>query len=437
MHILLEELFTLLFSGSITLFVISRQQRILARLLTATRQGKLPLLAAYTDYARTRDTALRGVRLLAVILVLLVFVLVLSVTLSLLGLTWDQVADISYIIEFTCVLTLGMTDVGLTIFVDREALSHCMHSSFSRRAIGTCKLKQACIEWVPLIIVVQGAILIAPLAIPTVPLALAVLGSISICTRLVYNVFFLQIHQASVPLNQTAFSYLLPRLQAWSHAAKVVLPDIQVTQDTQVGRSGLRLVGLRKPILYISMALLQYTEWRQQDALFAYVLNLIQAKMVPKLLFASIAIFLTLLLLLVMLYAFLMLQMFWTLPLMILCTLAIRSTGRAIVRLHLAADGRATAFTGDPAALLVALSTIDALNGRSRARRGSLLIPATHKRIDALLKGDWQRAPYATTPIPSIIAVHLHSQCVTTSFDHALEEVPSPVPKHFYQRLQS
>ena len=442
MPVLLVELFTLLFSLCISTFFILLQRRVLVRLLTATRQGKLTSLEVYQDYARARETSVRLIRLMALLLALLFLVLAFGVQLSVFGLSPLLVASIGYIEAFTYILALGMTDVGMTLFVDRAALSNFMNSSFSWQTIALYKLKQVCIEWGPFAFLIQGAILLAPLAIPTVPLLLTVFSCIIICTRFIYNAFFLQLHQASVPLSQTPFSYLLPRLQAWSRLTGVALPDIRVTQDMQVGRTGLRLVGLRKPVFYISMALLQYTDWRQQDALFTYTLSLVKIQVVQKTLFAILAISFVIFLLLITLYALVVLQVVWIVPIAVLLVVIVRRvltyyTRHALSRLHFEADRQAAFLTGDPVALIVALHVLDALNGHSTSRQSSVFIPATRKRVEALvplLQEQRQLASFAHIPVPCIIQVQIQSHPVTTNFLYASGIAPSFVPTQPYHQ---
>jgi len=263
----LEELVSLIIFCSISSYVIWRQKRVLTLLITAMSAGTLTPLAAYQKYAQVRQTSVYGIRNITVVAALLILVLlVYGVQISLLGLPSLPISNLGYIVALSSVLALGSADVGIAVLVDREALSQFEKSPYTKQEILAHKLKQVSLEWVPLALFLQLVLLLEQWHLSALPLVLTALGAFLTSALLTYDAFFLRWKQTSIPLEQTMWSHLVPRFQAWAYTAGVALPELLVTQEMQVGRTGIRLVGWSKPTILISTTLLRYTDWRQQDA---------------------------------------------------------------------------------------------------------------------------------------------------------------------------
>lgn len=440
---LLEELCSLFLFCSLSAYTIWHQERALKRLTDATSARTLTPLAAYQQYARARQASVRGIRNITLIaLVLIVLLLVYGVPFSSLGLPQLPLSSLGYSVALSSVLALGLADVGMTVLVDRKALNEFENNMVTQREVLTQKLKQVSTEWVPLVLYLQVVLILEQWHFSTLPLILTALGAFLTSALLTYDAFFVRWKQASIPLEQTMWFQLVPRLQAWANTAGIELPELRATQDMQVGKTGIKLVGLSKPTILVSMTLLRYTDWRQQDALFMYTVGLVKQNFVRKTLISGISIFLVALFLFGLVALLLILKVFWIVPLLALVFIVLRRsltmlTRRTLARLHFEADKVGISLTGDPLGLMVALSVMDALNGRSTKRRSSLLLPTTQKRLEALdrfLQDNWPCAPYATTPVQSIIPVQFKTHLLTVPFT---QSGPSryPVPPHPYIRL--
>jgi hypothetical protein len=92
-------------------------------------------------------------------------------------------------------------------------------------------------------------------------------------------------------------------------------------------------------------------------------------------------------------------------------------------------------FTGDPIALMVALTTLNAINGITAQQR-SAIIPSSGERIqqlDQLAHQPWPRAPYAHELVPAVIPVTFNKYQLSIPFSE--QNAAAPVPAVPYVQL--
>ncbi len=252
----------------------------------------------------------------------------------------------------------------------------------------------------------------------------------------------------AVPIAQTPWAALEPRIRAWAARAGV---QVQAIDIQQTGIASVAHDGRRGSVLFLNARFLEPTDWRQQDAIVGHELGhlrlgqrrltaLIEMGKVglqaalcvalnlaaPPAWLASVARFMAQ-------TSDLGTQLVEAdLLLLGLCLLALGISSISYLgrrrrhRIELACDRFSAELTGDPLAMMVALNTIKTLLAISPQQR-SKTHPTIEQRIAALtayMREQRPAAPWARTRVPSKIPFILKQMHFTVPLDQA----PPPAP---------
>ncbi len=401
-------------------------------------------LESYQRFLATRRRVISAIRRMngIVLLIGLLVILIAIVTLPVLIIRISILLSFAFVIGFS--VGAHIHDFVGTIFVDAEALRIYHMSTLQKSDIFALQIKIILFRCLPLILFFEllGVILLLGGSLYfDLVIGLVIMGSVVIIDHLSIFPLYAFLAPPMRDIEQTQWSFLAPRIAAWSQLVGVKFTSVRVQQDL-VGTSDIRVTGLVHPTLIISEALLCYTEWRQQDAMIGGALGVVQKRMVCNALLYT-------LLLLVLAGTFVaalpfLLSVFGSPDMLI--ALFLMSWGALVkVRRALQPSSRFTTYydvdriaallTGDPWAIGVALNTINALNG-VLAVRGSKAVPSTNERmqkLDVLAQRPWPRAPQAVMPVPAITSVSFGPYSLTVPFTQATS--PGPVPSVPYGRL--
>lgn len=212
-----------------------------------------------------------------------------------------------------------------------------------------------------------------------------------------------------VPIAQTEWAALEPRVRHWEQLAGVRLAGIGVFHDGTNVASPL-IAGIIHPTLLLSTSFLRNAEWRQNDALVNFLLGQIRLhSLIPIATCRAIG---SALLACVLVYAYTIpdtpnISLFLlVLPILALIAwffimyLAQHIHWRAVF----ACDSFSTDLTGDPLAMGCAIRTLAVLRDVPLYHQGTYF-PAVQKRLDILM-ARWQAgnglAPWAREAVPAI-----------------------------------
>jgi len=428
-HLLATAVFTL-----IGLIAVWNQKRALNRAIVA-KMTKYTAIEAYQRFVPDRTRISLTMRKICVI--------ILCIALPsdfLLSAIFPTICILLPIICISYYMGMYINNLIRAAVVDVEALHAFQISSLSRDTILKLKLRSVVFA-LPMLCYLEALALILLLNHNVLPESVLLLFPFLVVILLVIRNFFaLRLYRLATPLQpieQTQWASLVPRIQRWARLAGIEFASIQLQQDL-IGTSIVGIIGLGRPTLILSETLLRYTDWLQQDAIIGLAIGLAQKRM-------FLTNFVRSLLLIIAFFAFIALFPFITslvglvgsgttiLCIVLVVSILLRVAG-IIARRHLRSayfdvDRIAALLTGDPIAVMVALNTINALNGVSAAKRRSRLVPSTYERmqqLEVILHQPWPRAAHATMPVPSIMAIGLGEHYLTMPLDQATEAAPLP-----------
>ncbi|WP_201359789.1 hypothetical protein [Dictyobacter formicarum] len=328
------------------------------------------------------------------------------------------------------------------VFIDAIASEFFHVSSLTRQEFARIRLKFMLNASLPLIIFLEIVTLVATITGQILPASIVGLIYIVaiICIRLLLGRKILKTINNLQPIEQTSWAYLQPRIAAWSRLAGVSFGEVLIQPDI-IG-TNIRVIGRKNTMLIIGDQILRHTDWRQQDAMICLELALVRKKVLNWNFWRIISMLVGLGLLFVPLIVQLSINIlditifFLCTFLMLLITIFVnRGFRKKMHTLYQDADCISCYFTGDPMATMVALTTIQALNG-VQATQKSNAIPSANTRLqqlDQLARQSWPRAPYASELVPAITPVTFGPYQLSTAFDKQSE--PAPVPDAPYVLL--
>lgn len=229
------------------------------------------------------------------------------------------------------------------------------------------------------------------------------------------------------PLAATEWAPLLPRIEAWARLASIPLAGVRVRRTERLGQVAESITPFGPPILALSDAFLGAASWREVDGVVTLLLGQRRAVVGP-ITQATILCVVTR-------------QWMFLAGVVMLPTLAItpRSPGSvaapllwfaiaiicgaAQLAIQRSVDRYSVALTGDPAGLMVALTTLHKLAGTD----GRYLPTLQRMRpLDRLLHQPGQHAPWATDPVPSRFTCVVDGWTLTVSPQVAAPQPPVP-----------
>ncbi len=253
----------------------------------------------------------------------------------------------------------------------------------------------------------------------------------------------------SRPIEETEWSALSPRIQAWARLAKFPYHKTRVTASQTIGVRDGNVGGLFHRTLYISDTLLRNTDWRQQDAFVAYLFawNRRRRLMLTFSLGASLGFLSAALVGLVVISSLEVVApaaaAIGAIGLVALVALLLLVRVLTFVRFYQGnnrlpfyCDRSAADLTGDPMAVMVLLHTINQITGGSLGvanpyymRSGNTLLLQRMGQLDGFMRQPWPRAPWAYLPVPAMAPVYLGPMLLTIPYQPS---APAPVPSGRY-----
>ncbi|GHO90803.1 hypothetical protein KSF_008510 [Reticulibacter mediterranei] len=241
----------------------------------------------------------------------------------------------------------------------------------------------------------------------------------------------------TIPIEQSPWASLVLHIDEWIRLAGVKRQDIRIQTMIRIGSSNGAISDLFHPVLLLNNTVLAHSDWRQQEALLAWMIRLVHKR------FPTTYIWLTSSLSVIswtflaagaaLLITFSPHHSQWPgliSPLVaIILTYAITLLITRKLTQHAAfeADRFAAELTSDPLALMVALHTQHSLN-TSRSH----LPPATRKRIAALYQLTLQSNAshyWINEPVPSLLPFSFEEKLLTTPLHQAeLTTFPTAEP---------
>ncbi len=447
------QLLAILVFSSVGLVAVGYRRRALQREMMGAGAMSLSL-EAYLRFAAARVRILLAARRVNTIIFLIALICIIFTIAIITVINSDTSNSVNIATPFVLyvlialVLFIGLYvgayvhDIVGAVLVDAEALRVAQMSTLQHDDIVALKVRTVLYKLLPLLLYFEmlGTIILFGSNAYVSLLLLLLVAAIVIG---VAAVFALPIYTATAslqPIEQTQWAALAPRIAAWAHLAGVEFASVQVQQDL-VGMVNIRSLGVRRPTLIISETLLRYTEWRQQDALIAIALGVVRKHLYRNnllrsfFLLAAAAVFIIALSFILSLSVASFTWIFLVLILYLLL-LGVRIGSRRFLQTsYFGVDRIAALLTGDPLAVMVALHTINTLNGMP-AMQGSVLVPAVGRRLlklDELVRQPWQRAPQAAALVPACAPMSFGPYYLTVSLDQATK--PDPVPSVPYANL--
>ncbi|HEU5229728.1 MAG TPA: M48 family metalloprotease [Ktedonobacteraceae bacterium] len=253
----------------------------------------------------------------------------------------------------------------------------------------------------------------------------------------------------TVPIEQTEWADLGPRIQQWTTLAGVRVDEILVLYLGEEDVATAAVVGLGRKTLLLGSALLRKADWRQIDAIVAHELGHIRKRHLPiyyalslcqALLLASWPVFYDLRPLALWLWqqstpTVVMLQqaqnafvgawyiMFFS-ALLQLLSMDIHH------RAEFACDRYSVELAGDPMAMAFGLTTLVALNGTTMKMSGPTH-PSAQRRMKRILTEPGRFAPWGKDPVPMFVGKEViakggqHHRYIVP-FDQATPRQPVP-----------
>lgn len=303
--------------------------------------------------------------------------------------------------------------------------------------ITTLRLKQSVAFYSPLLLVSAAGLLVSADGPLAVLLSVAALACYVLLALFGAHVIRWQVR--TTPLERSEWAALAPRVAEWQRRAGVRLRDVRVQHTGRLGYANVQVAGTLDRTLLLSDAFLAQSDWRQRDALVAWAIGYTRRGSGRRMqsgratFFVLVAALALLSVTLPLLMPDLDPTLVGVLPFLFLVpaliVLAARPR-RRVSHLVAAADSYAAWLSGDPLALIVALNTLNAINGLS-PQRALGRHPSLASRVVALAQLARQpgpRAPFAAQPVPSAVPIALDGRLVTVPLDQAPPAAHAPAP---------
>jgi hypothetical protein len=236
-------------------------------------------------------------------------------------------------------------------------------------------------------------------------------------------------------IEQSPWAALVLHIDEWARAAGVKLRDIRIHTMICTGCSDGIIWGIFRPVLLLNNVFLTHSDWRQQEALLAWMIGLLHRR-VPvtyywlnnSLFVITWALLATMVVLLASLSTLrsLLIALIVLTMCIIVYSIMLFIAHRKIHHDYFAADRFAINQTSDPPALIIALHTIHTLTTRS-----SQLPPIMVKRIIALyqlLQQPDSPDHWTQVPVPSLVPFSLAEKLLTTPL-HQTEAASVSLPE--------
>jgi hypothetical protein len=231
----------------------------------------------------------------------------------------------------------------------------------------------------------------------------------------------------TIPIEQSPWAFLVLHIDEWIRLAGVKRQDIRVQTMIRIGSSNSAVSDLFHPVVLLNNTFLTHSDWRQQEALLAWMIRLVHKK------FPATYIWLTSSLSVIS-WTFLAAGVAFLITfsphhsqlpglispliaIILIYAITFLITRKLTQHADFEADLFAAELTSDPLALIVALHTQHSLN-TSRSQ----LPLATRKRIAALYQLTLQ--PHAShywinDPVPSLLPFSFEEKLLTTPLHQA------------------
>jgi hypothetical protein len=237
----------------------------------------------------------------------------------------------------------------------------------------------------------------------------------------------------TISIEQSPWAALVHHVDEWARTAGIKLQDIRIHTMIRIGCSDGIIWGVFRPMLLLNNVFLAQSDWRQQEALLAWLIGLLHRRVSITYLWLNnslLVITWTLLATMVALLASLSTPRPLPIALIalaaftIIYSIMILIARRKIQHDYVAADLFAINQTSDPLALIIALHTIHTLNTRS-----SQLAPLMVKRIMALyqlLQRPDSPDHWTHDPVPSLLPFSLADKLLTTPLHQTESDTTLP-----------
>lgn len=243
-----------------------------------------------------------------------------------------------------------------------------------------------------------------------------------------------------MPIAQTQWADMGPRIQQWAELAGVRVDEILVLSLREEDVATAAVTGLGRKTLLLGSALLRNADWRQVDAIIGHELGHIRKRHLP--LYAALS--LCQVLLLIGWFAFydlrlvvfgLFLEPEQSVLIGALCLfvalLVFSILNRNIHhRAEFACDRFSVELAGDPMAMAFGLTTLVALNGTTMKMSGPTH-PSAERRMKRILTKPGRFAPWGKDPVPMFVGKEVlakggHHYRYIVPFDQATPLQPVP-----------
>lgn len=430
------------------------------RELAAVRSGKY---LAWQGYARYRNSARRAVRArTSIFLVVLIIILVASLVLpqtsfgvsGFLALitTSANIALLLVCFLTGLVLALVISSILVAVLADAPAYRVLHGGTLRTRDLVTRRLKVHASVRIPLMLWCDGCAVLFAVGVSwwvCLALAFAMYATANVVALrlLVPLQRWLYPH---VPLEQSRWAALAPRVEAWAQLAGLPVPHVYVRSGPVEGFGNSAALGGSPGMLLLTDEFLANSEWRQQDALLCWLL--VAREPLMRQAARIVAFGICTMLVMVGLIAAVALSfssptgdlasslVLTFLPILVVIALLVvlstfaRRINRRAKQILRAADRRAAELTGDPWAVMAMLATMDTLCLGIPAISGYALgpVPPRLAELEALTHAPGPRAPWAYQPVPSLQPVLASAYPITVPLNSqgSGQAVPAVAPSH-------
>jgi len=428
------------------------------RALAATRANAQPPLTpqeAFTRYARG-GTATRIALSVVAILTPLLGVMI-NLFLAFAAASFPNIPDLAPVFVILavafipCALAPTAAYASATAWADAQAMRELRGLTTRPADLIALRLKSLLLLTAPVLFITEVAVALfssfmsleARIAVFAALILLIVGWAIAWSNRL-------RLLYPTTPLAQTAWAPVATRAEGWARLAGVSLGGVQMAQSGAFGFADGNITGVFSRTIYLSDRFLQATDWRQQDALIAYLLGLdTRRRRLYLFSYGSSALILIFYAVIVFFPDSLSAASIAFIPIFFLVIMALRifrlsGSVYSLTRRYMLlsdADRLGAELTGDPMAAIAMLTTASALTtqdptmatvaGATLPPRMTLLTLGVGQRVaalDALMRRAGPRAPWAYQPVPSAAPVMLGPFTLTTPLQPGQANAPAPTP---------
>lgn len=227
---------------------------------------------------------------------------------------------------------------------------------------------------------------------------------------------------ASVPLSQTQWAAMEPRVREWASRVGVEIEDVRLLSPAQVGANMAVLVGLRRPMLFLTEFFLRQTDWRQHDALVVHSLLMAKRKVIRySVIRATVQVLIFILFLILIVLSITGSDNFFILGLVLLAVyfVFLNIYRKRLIALYLDVDRQSIGYTGDPFALMVTHNSVGVVSPRQAG--GAVL---QIRNLEALMQRPMPRAPWSRVLVASAIPMMRNGYAYSVPLSEALPLEP-------------